>query len=348
MDVPVARPERPLVPVPLARGRSADRRHRLATGGRPRHPPGGGSPPTRRHDGTPASPSDAEQLRHQWRAFTARGTRPPPGETAAWLGCAPCCVPAPGGRPEDRGAPPAPAALPSRPPRRRPLLGGRRIAWTPPPRVRSRAAIGASRQRRLPGLDGYIKSVERRPLTCPTCLPIAGGLGIGHAQPGGVSRRLVQPASPGPGAARRPVSTTSTTAISRRPEGPQAAGTVTAADLRPRGRGRSRSAHRGVRVTTHPQNSSGLVALEILSILASSARPHAFGPAGDTDPGWIHLGIEASKLRGRRDGTSPTRGGRPGSPPVGRPHAGRAHRSDGQLRRRPQIRVAAGHLPRGG
>jgi gamma-glutamyltranspeptidase len=56
--------------------------------------------------------------------------------------------------------------------------------------------------------------------------------------------------------------------------------------------------YRGVRVTTHPPNSSGIVALELLSILAQFEAPgrEAFGPAGVTDPGWIHLGIEAAKL----------------------------------------------------
>ena len=56
--------------------------------------------------------------------------------------------------------------------------------------------------------------------------------------------------------------------------------------------------YRGVRVTTHPPNSSGVVALEILSILREFAPPPAaaFGPEGTTDPAWIHLGIEATKL----------------------------------------------------
>jgi gamma-glutamyltranspeptidase / glutathione hydrolase len=56
--------------------------------------------------------------------------------------------------------------------------------------------------------------------------------------------------------------------------------------------------YRGVRVTTHPPNSSGVVALELLSILAQFAPPgpEAFGPTGVRDPSWIHLGIEASKL----------------------------------------------------
>ena len=56
--------------------------------------------------------------------------------------------------------------------------------------------------------------------------------------------------------------------------------------------------YRGVRVTTHPPNSSGVVALELLSILAQFEAPPAaaFGPDGTTDPEWIHLGIEAAKL----------------------------------------------------
>lgn len=56
--------------------------------------------------------------------------------------------------------------------------------------------------------------------------------------------------------------------------------------------------YRGVRVTTHPPNSSGIVALELLGILAQfdAPPPDAFGPAGVTDPRWIHLGLEAAKL----------------------------------------------------
>jgi gamma-glutamyltranspeptidase/glutathione hydrolase len=56
--------------------------------------------------------------------------------------------------------------------------------------------------------------------------------------------------------------------------------------------------YRGVRVTTHPPNSSGIVALELLAILAQfePPGPDAFGPDGVTDATWIHLGIEAAKL----------------------------------------------------
>jgi gamma-glutamyltranspeptidase/glutathione hydrolase len=56
--------------------------------------------------------------------------------------------------------------------------------------------------------------------------------------------------------------------------------------------------YRGVRVTTHPPNSSGVVALLLLSILDAlePPTPSAFGPDGVTDPAWIHLGIEAAKL----------------------------------------------------
>jgi gamma-glutamyltranspeptidase/glutathione hydrolase len=56
--------------------------------------------------------------------------------------------------------------------------------------------------------------------------------------------------------------------------------------------------YRGVRVTTHPPNSSGIVALEILGILDRFEAPdrRAFGASGVRDAAWIHLGLEASKL----------------------------------------------------
>ena len=56
--------------------------------------------------------------------------------------------------------------------------------------------------------------------------------------------------------------------------------------------------YRGVRVTTHPPNSSGIVALELLNILETFEPPAAtaFGPHGVDDARWVHLGIEAAKL----------------------------------------------------
>lgn len=56
--------------------------------------------------------------------------------------------------------------------------------------------------------------------------------------------------------------------------------------------------YHGVRVTTHPPNSSGIVALQILNILEAGgpADPAAFTAGGVTDHRWIHRAIEASKL----------------------------------------------------
>jgi gamma-glutamyltranspeptidase/glutathione hydrolase len=56
--------------------------------------------------------------------------------------------------------------------------------------------------------------------------------------------------------------------------------------------------YRGIRVTTHPPNSSGIVALELLNILETfePPAPSAFGPNGVEDARWVHLGIEAAKL----------------------------------------------------
>jgi gamma-glutamyltranspeptidase / glutathione hydrolase len=56
--------------------------------------------------------------------------------------------------------------------------------------------------------------------------------------------------------------------------------------------------YRGVRVTGHPPNSSGLVALEILNVLERFEPPPAavFGDGAGADLRWTHLGIEASKL----------------------------------------------------
>ena len=57
-------------------------------------------------------------------------------------------------------------------------------------------------------------------------------------------------------------------------------------------------AYRGVRVTTHPPNSSGVVALELLGLLErfEPPDPSAFGPEGVADVRWIHRHLEAAKL----------------------------------------------------
>lgn len=56
--------------------------------------------------------------------------------------------------------------------------------------------------------------------------------------------------------------------------------------------------YHGVRVTTHPPNSSGIVALEILNILEAGGPPEpgTFGADGATDARWVHRAIEAAKL----------------------------------------------------
>ena len=56
--------------------------------------------------------------------------------------------------------------------------------------------------------------------------------------------------------------------------------------------------YHGVRVTTHPPNASGLVALEILNIIEAGGPPDhgTFGPTGVTDARWIHRIVEAAKL----------------------------------------------------
>lgn len=51
------------------------------------------------------------------------------------------------------------------------------------------------------------------------------------------------------------------------------------------------TSYRGVRVTTHRPNSSGVVALQLLNLLEQFEPP-----AGEPDARWVHLGIETSKL----------------------------------------------------
>jgi gamma-glutamyltranspeptidase/glutathione hydrolase len=56
--------------------------------------------------------------------------------------------------------------------------------------------------------------------------------------------------------------------------------------------------YRGVRVTSHPPNASGVIALEILNVLErfAPAAEARFGARGWSDPAWIHLQLEAAKL----------------------------------------------------
>ncbi len=56
--------------------------------------------------------------------------------------------------------------------------------------------------------------------------------------------------------------------------------------------------YRGTRVTTHPPNSQGLTALEILNVLErfEPPDPGVFAGGHGPDARWVHLGIEASKL----------------------------------------------------
>jgi gamma-glutamyltranspeptidase/glutathione hydrolase len=58
------------------------------------------------------------------------------------------------------------------------------------------------------------------------------------------------------------------------------------------------ASYRGVRVATHPPNSSGIVALDILGVLGRFVPPDgaAFAGRGWTDAAWLHLQLEAAKL----------------------------------------------------
>ena len=69
--------------------------------------------------------------------------------------------------------------------------------------------------------------------------------------------------------------------------------------------------YRGARVTTHPPNSSGLVALEILAILGRFDPPSAarFDGRGWSDPGWIHLAARGGQARLRGSRRPPRRPG---------------------------------------
>jgi gamma-glutamyltranspeptidase/glutathione hydrolase len=128
---------------------------------------------------------------------------------------------------------------------------------------------------------------------------------------------------------------------------------ITAADLRAHASAWTlpiETDYRGIRVTTHPPNSSGVVALELLNIIEMFEPPpeSAFGPNGVEDARWIHLGIEASKLAmADRDFhlTDPDFVDVPVDMLISKPHAGQLARMiDPQHAAMP----AASTLPRGG
>jgi gamma-glutamyltranspeptidase/glutathione hydrolase len=55
-----------------------------------------------------------------------------------------------------------------------------------------------------------------------------------------------------------------------------------------------RITYRGVTATSHPPNSSGAIALEMLNVLQQLDPPS--GRLPQDDPGWIHAGLEAARL----------------------------------------------------
>ena len=59
-----------------------------------------------------------------------------------------------------------------------------------------------------------------------------------------------------------------------------------------------RVTYRGAEATSHPPNSSGAVALELLQVVAAfdPPEPSSFGPHGVTDARWVHLALEAARL----------------------------------------------------
>jgi gamma-glutamyltranspeptidase / glutathione hydrolase len=59
-----------------------------------------------------------------------------------------------------------------------------------------------------------------------------------------------------------------------------------------------RATYRGVETASHPPNSSGAVALELLQVLDQFGPPPpaAFGPHGMIDAHWVHLVLEAARL----------------------------------------------------
>jgi gamma-glutamyltranspeptidase/glutathione hydrolase len=59
-----------------------------------------------------------------------------------------------------------------------------------------------------------------------------------------------------------------------------------------------RIGYRGLESLSHPPNSVGVVALQTLGVLErfDQPEPAAFDGEGWSDPGWVHLGLEASRL----------------------------------------------------
>jgi gamma-glutamyltranspeptidase/glutathione hydrolase len=58
-----------------------------------------------------------------------------------------------------------------------------------------------------------------------------------------------------------------------------------------------RTSYRGVEATSHPPNSCGAIALELLDVLGTFAppAPEAFDAQGVADAAWVHLGLEAAR-----------------------------------------------------
>ena len=58
-----------------------------------------------------------------------------------------------------------------------------------------------------------------------------------------------------------------------------------------------RTTYRGVEATSHPPNSCGTIALQLLNVLATvdAPAPGAFDAHGVADAAWVHLGLEAAR-----------------------------------------------------
>ncbi len=58
-----------------------------------------------------------------------------------------------------------------------------------------------------------------------------------------------------------------------------------------------RTSYRGIEATSHPPNSCGTIALELLNVLGTLAPPppEAFDAHGVADAAWVHLGLEAAR-----------------------------------------------------